>query len=73
LLLSFESAGTAGLRLDQTRDNTAPTGQAYGAGANLRSQSTAHEINNNGDDLVFYVEATAIPSPPVRRSWVWPR
>ena len=64
LLLSFESAGTTGLRLDETRDQVAPTGQTYAAGGMLRSQSAANDVNNNGDDLVFYVEATAaVPEP----------
>jgi hypothetical protein len=62
-LLSFQSAGATGLRLDQVRDGTAPTGQAYPDGAFLRSDATAHSFGQSGDDMVFYVEATPVPEP----------
>ncbi|HEX5471378.1 MAG TPA: hypothetical protein VFW73_05805 [Lacipirellulaceae bacterium] len=62
ILLSFESL-PAGLKLDSIRDGMAPTGQSYPTGGILRSDSASNSVGSNGDDLVFYVEATPVPEP----------
>ena len=63
ILLSFESL-PAGFKLDDVRDGAAPTGQSYPNGGILRSDSASNSVGSNGDDLVFYVEATqAVPEP----------
>jgi hypothetical protein len=66
LLVSFTpSTGTTGLRLDQVRDNvTAPNGESYLNGAHFQSNDTANTFGSNGDDMVFYVEATAVVPEP---------
>lgn len=63
-LLSFESDLTS-FRLDDVRDNALPTGQTYGNGGLLRADDTVNSFGSNGDDLVFYVQATtvAVPEP----------
>lgn len=63
LLVSYTGSNTAGLILDQVRDDTAPNGQTYLNGASLRSDASANTEGASGDDLVFYVEATAVPEP----------
>jgi hypothetical protein len=65
-LVSFESPSTTGIRFDQVRDGTAPNGQSYPNGAFIRSDTTGTTLNAfgpNGDDMVFYVEATPVPEP----------
>jgi hypothetical protein len=63
ILLSFESL-PAGFKLDDVRDGTAPNGQSYPSGGILRSDTSANSVGSNGDDLVFYVEATPeVPEP----------
>ena len=63
-LLAFDVAGANGLRLDQVRDGTAPTGQSYTGGAFLQVSDTANTHNASGDDMVFFVEATAVVPEP---------
>ena len=65
-LVRFESPSTTGLRFDQVRDGTAPTGEAYPNGAFVRSDSSGTNVQPfgpSGDDMVFYVSATPIPEP----------
>jgi hypothetical protein len=62
MLLAFEQVA-AGFKLDDVRDGQAPNGQYYANGAILRADNTTQALNSNGDDIVFYVNATPSPEP----------
>jgi hypothetical protein len=63
VLFWIDTSITTGFRLDVVRDGVAPNGQTYPDGALLRSDNLANSFNQNGDDLVFYIQATPVPEP----------
>ena len=62
IILSFESLA-AGFKLDDVRDGMRPTVNPIQT-ADTRSDTSSNSVGSNGDDLVFYVEATSVVPEP---------
>jgi hypothetical protein len=66
-VIAIDASDATGFRLDDVRDlDGATNGEPYALGGIVRVNGGAtpvQDVGSNGDDLVFYVEATPTPEP----------